>query len=154
MLIVKRNGSLLNQLPTMFDDFLNRDLFNWNSSNFSNTNTTIPAINVKETADSYEVEVAAPGMSKKDFKVQLEGNVLTISSEKNVDNEQQDGDKENTRYSLREFSYESFTRTFTLQKDVVDTENIAARYEDGVLRLSIPKQETAKKQQPRMIDIS
>ena len=154
MLIVKRNGSLLNQLPTMFDDFFNRDMFNWNNSNFSNTNTTIPAINVKETADNYEVEVAAPGMSKKDFKVQLEGNVLTISSEKKVDNEQQDNEKENTRYSLREFSYESFTRTFTLQKEVVDTDNIAARYEDGVLHLSIPKKETAKQQQPRMIEIS
>ncbi len=154
MLIVKRNGSLLNQLPTMFDDFINRDIFNWNTSNFSNTNTTIPAINVKETADHYEVEVAAPGMSKKDFKVQLEGNVLTISSEKNVNNEQQESEKDNTRYSLREFSYESFTRTFTLQKDVVDTDNIAARYEDGVLHLSIPKKETAKQQQPRMIEIS
>ncbi len=154
MLIVKRNGSLLNQLPTMFDDFINRDIFNWNTSNFSNTNTTIPAINVKETADHYEVEVAAPGMSKKDFKVQLEGNVLTISSEKNVNNEQQESEKDNTRYSLREFSYESFTRTFTLQKDVVDTDNIAARYEDGVLHLSIPKKETAKQQKPRMIEIS
>ena len=93
-------------------------------------------------------------MSKKDFKVQLEGNVLTISSEKKMENEQQDSEKENSRYSLREFSYESFTRTFTLQKEVVDTDNIAARYEDGVLHLSIPKKETAKQQQPRMIEIS
>src|SRR5215213_2215042 len=78
MTIVKRNGSLLNAFPTLFDDFLNRDIFNWGSSNFSDTNTTIPAVNIKETPDSFEVEVAAPGMSKKDFKVELDGNVLTI----------------------------------------------------------------------------
>ncbi len=154
MLIVKRNGSLFNQFPTLFDDFLNRDLSNWNTSNFSNTNSTIPAINVKETANDYEVEVAAPGMRKKDFKVQLEGNVLTISSEKKVEDDQQQGEEKGNRYSLREFSYESFTRTFTLQKDVVDTDNIAGKYEDGVLHLSIPKKETARQQQPRMIEIS
>lgn len=82
MTIVKRNDNLLNHFPTLFDDFLNRDIFNWASSDYSNTNTTIPAVNIKETPENYEVEVAAPGMTKKDFKVQLEGNVLTISSEK------------------------------------------------------------------------
>lgn len=82
MTLVKRNGNLQHHFPTLFDDFLNRDIFNWGLSNFSDTNTTIPAVNIKETADNYEVEVAAPGMSKKDFKVVLEGNILTISSEK------------------------------------------------------------------------
>ena len=83
MTLVKRNGNLLNPLPMIFDDFFNRDLFNWGNSNFSDTNTTIPAVNIKETAENYEVEVAAPGMTKKDFKVELDGNSLTISSEKN-----------------------------------------------------------------------
>ena len=82
MTIVKRNSNLLNNFPTLFDDFLNRDIFNWGLTNFSDTNTTIPAVNIKETSDNYEVEVAAPGMTKKDFRVQLEGNTLTISSEK------------------------------------------------------------------------
>ena len=82
MSLVRRNGSLLNQLPNLFDDFFNRDLVNWNSANFSNTDTTIPAVNIKETAENYEVEVAAPGMTKKDFKIELDGNLLTISSEK------------------------------------------------------------------------
>jgi len=160
MTIAKRNGNLMNQLPTFFDDFFNRDFFNWNTSNFSNTNTTIPAVNIKETAENYDVEVAAPGMNKKDFKVQLDGSLLTISSEKA---EQQEGDnqqegnwskKKEERYISREFSYQSFYRTFTLQKDVVDADKIQARYEDGVLHLLIPKKEEAKQKPPRVIEIA
>ncbi|MEO8174111.1 MAG: Hsp20/alpha crystallin family protein [Sediminibacterium sp.] len=149
MTIVKRNGNLQNQLPRLFDDFFNRDIFNWGLTNYSDTNTTIPAVNIKETTESYEVEVAAPGMNKKDFTVQLEGNILTISSEKEFNKEQDD----NVRYSVREFSYQSFSRTFTLQKDVVDTEKIQASYEDGVLHLLIPKREEAKQKEPRRIEI-
>jgi HSP20 family protein len=150
MTIVKRNGSPLSHFPTLFDDFLNRDFFNWDFSNYSDTNTTIPKVNIKESWDNYEVEVAAPGMTKKDFRVQLDGNVLTISSEKTTQSE----DKDDVRYSVREFSYQSFSRTFNLQKEVVDTEKIAAKYEDGILHLLIPKKETAKQKQPRLIEIS
>jgi HSP20 family protein len=119
-------------------------------TNYSNTDTTIPAINIKETADNYEVEVAAPGMTKKDFKVQLEGNTLTISSEKTNEKEE----RNDVRYNSREFSYQSFSRTFNLQYDVVDTEKIEAKYEDGVLHLLIPKKEHVKQKQPRLIEIS
>ncbi len=149
MTIVKRNGNLQNHFPTLFDDFLNRDIFNWGLSNFSDTNTTIPAVNIKETPDNYEVEVAAPGMSKKDFKVLLEGNALTISSERTTQKEQ----NEEERYTSREFSYQSFSRTFTLQKDVVDVEKIQAKYENGLLHLIIPKKEQAKQKQPKQIEI-
>ena len=89
MSLTKRNG-FLNPLPTLFDDFFHRYVFNWNNSNFSDTNTTIPAVNIKETAENYEVEVAAPGMSKKDFKIELDGNVLTISSERSNQKEERD----------------------------------------------------------------
>ena len=123
MSLVRRNGSLLNQWPNLFDDFFNRDLVNWNNSNFSTTDTTIPAVNIKETAENYEIEVAAPGMTKKDFKVELEGNLLTISSQRANHEE-----GENERYSRKEFSYQSFQRTFNLQKDVVDIDKIQARY--------------------------
>src|SRR6476660_9613261 len=129
MTLVKRNGSLLNQLPSVFDDFFNQHLFNWNNSNFSNTNTTVPAVNIKETGTNYEVEVAAPGMTKKDFKVELDGNRLTISSEKTIQNE----NTEDERYARREFSYEAFQRSFNLQKEVVDIEKIQAKYENGLL---------------------
>ena len=150
MTIVRRNGNMQHQFPQLFDDFFNRDIFNWGLTNYSDTNTTIPAVNIKETTDSYEVEVAAPGMNKKDFSVQLEGNMLTISSEKELHKEQNDS----IRYSAREFSYQSFSRTFTLQKNVVDTEKIQATYEDGVLHLIIPKREEAKQKGPRRIEIS
>ena len=150
MTFVKRNSNLLNRFPMVFDDFLNRDIFNWGLTNFSDTNTTIPAVNIKETSDNYVVEVAAPGMSKKDFRVQLEGNTLTIASEKTSRKEEDD----EARYTSREFSYQSFSRTFNLQKDVVDTEKIQAKYEDGVLHLIIPKKEHAKQKQPRLIEIS
>jgi HSP20 family protein len=149
MTLVKRNGSLLNPLPMLFDDFFSRDLFNWKTNHFSETNTTIPAVNIKETAESYLVEMAAPGMTKENFKVELDGNVLTISSEKsNSKNEEND-----EKYSLREFSYESFQRTFTLQKDVVDIDKIEAKYENGVLHLLIPKKEEAKQKPPKFIQI-
>ena len=150
MIIVKRNGNMHSHFPQLFDDFFNRDIFNWGLTNYSDTNTTIPAVNIKETANNYEVEVAAPGMSKKDFTVQLEGNMLTISSEK----EQHAAQNDIARYTAREFSYQSFSRTFTLQKDVVDTEKIQAGYEDGVLRLVIPKKEQARQNGPRRIEIS
>jgi len=150
MTLMKRNGDFLNPLPMIFDDFFNRDLFDWSGSNFSNTNTTIPAVNIKETGSSYEVEVAAPGMTKKDFKVELDGNRLTISSERTF----QKNNTEDERYARREFSYESFQRSFNLQKEVVDVENIQAKYEEGVLRLVIPKKEEAKQKPPRLIEIA
>src|SRR6476660_4972828 len=106
MTLVKRNGNLLNPLPMLFEDFFNRDLFNWSNSNFSDTNTSIPAVNIKETAENYEVEVAAPGMTKKDFKVELDGNSLTISSERSDQIEE----REIENYSRKEFSYQSFQR--------------------------------------------
>lgn len=150
MTLVKRNGNLLNPLPVLFDDFFNRDLFNWGNTNFSDTDTTIPAVNIKETAENYEVEVAAPGMTKKDFKVELEGNSLTISSERSHQKEE----REDEHYSRKEFSYQSFQRTFNLQKGVVDIDNIQAKYENGLLHLLIPKKEEAKQKPPRLIQIS
>ena len=150
MKIVKTNGNLLTPFTSLFDDFLNRDVYNWGLSNYSDTNTTIPKVNIKETPDNYVVEVAAPGMSKKDFRVQVDGNMLTISSEKETQKEETN----DVKYFSREFSFQSFSRTFNLQKDVIDTENIEAKYEDGILHLLVPKKEIAKQKQPRLIEIS
>src|SRR6188474_2189189 len=120
MSLVKSNGGrFLNTIP-FFDDFFNRDPFDWRTSNYSNTGTNVPAVNIRETNEAFDVEMAAPGMSKNDFKIQLEGNTLTISSEKRNENVE----KGSENYSRREFSYESFCRMFTLPKDVVDSENI------------------------------
>ncbi len=147
---LKRNGNLLNTFPVLFNDFFDRDLFNWGNSNYSNTGTTIPAVNIKENKDAFEVEVAAPGMKKDDFKVQLDGNLLTISSETNNQMEEKGEDN----YSRKEFSYQAFQRSFTLPRDVVDSDKINAKYEGGVLQLTIPKKEEAKQKAPRLIQIS
>jgi HSP20 family protein len=136
-------------MTNLFDDFFSRDLWSYGLANNSTTNTTIPAVNIKETAENFEVSMAAPGMRKEDFRVELEGNQLTISSEFENQHEQKEGE----RYTRREFSYQSFQRSFTLPRNVVDVEHIEATYNDGVLRLLIPKREEAKQKPPRTIEI-
>jgi HSP20 family protein len=150
MTLTKRNGNYSNSLPGLLDDFFTKDLFDWNNSNFSNAGSTLPAVNVKETPESFEVEMAAPGMNKEDFKVELNNNILTISSEKEYENQQNESEK----YSRKEFSYQSFQRSFHLSKEAVDADNIEAKYENGVLRLRIPKREEVKQKPSRLINIS
>ncbi len=146
---VKRNGNRFPVFPPMLEDFFDREFFNWGNNNYSSTRTTMPSVNIRETADNFEVEVAAPGMDKADFKITLDGNLLTISSSK-----QQSNEETNDRYTRREFSYQSFQRSFQLPKDVVDQDNINARYENGLLSLSIPKKEEAKQKEPKLIEIA
>jgi HSP20 family protein len=148
MSIIKRNRNSFSAIPALVDDFLGREIFNWDNSNFSSTQTTVPAVNIRETEDSFGVEVAAPGLAKKDFKIRLENNLLTISSQKEVHEENQ-----HEGYSRREFSYQSFQRSFLLPKDVVNDEGIVARYENGLLQIVIPKKEEAKQKGPRLIEI-
>ena len=150
MSIIKRNNGFSTDMPALFNDFFSRDLWNWGLSNNSTTNTTIPATNIREDNDNFYVEVAAPGMTKDDFKVELDGTILTIRSEKENRQEQKEGEK----YSRREFSYQSFQRIFELPVHVVDAEHIEAKYENGLLHLVIPKKEEAKPRPPRMIRIS
>src|SRR5678815_1843415 len=153
MSLIRRNKNLFPSFSRLWDDddFFQRSLSNWGVSNFSDAGTTLPAVNISETDDHYEVEMAAPGMKKEDFKIELDNNVLTISSEKSE--EYQDGN-EKERYSRKEFSYQSFQRSFSLPKEVVDEDKIEAHYQDGVLQLSIPKKERAKQKPPRKIQIA
>lgn len=151
MSIVKRaNNNWMSDMPSLFNDTFTNDFFNWGLGNYSNTNTSLPAVNIRETGDTFEVEMAAPGMTKSDFKIELDNNMLTISSERKSKNEEKDGD----RYTRREFSYQSFQRSFQLPKDVVDADKIQARYDNGLLHLTIPKKEEVKKRAPRTIQIS
>jgi HSP20 family protein len=94
--------------------------------------------------------MAAPGMKKEDFKVELNNNILTISSEQKHENEEKEGEK----YNRKEFSYQSFQRSFQLSREAVDADNIQAKYENGVLRLVIPKREEVKQKPTRLINIS
>lgn len=138
-----------NQVPSMFDRLFEGDLFDWSNRNFSVTNTTLPSVNIKENADAYKVEVAAPGFDKNDFKLQLDHDLLTISSEKKVETEAKEGE----RFTKREFSYQSFSRSFTLPQ-TADGDRIEASYENGILNVSIPKKEEAKPKPSRMIEIN
>lgn len=138
-----------NQFPSLFEHFFENDLYDWSNRHFSNTDTTLPSVNIKESTDAFEVELAAPGLDKKDFNIELNNDMLTISSEKRIENEI----KEGQQFARREFSYQSFSRSFTLP-NTVDNEKIRAKYENGILRVSIPKKEEAKPKPAKQIDIS
>jgi HSP20 family protein len=144
-----RRSDYLPAWANVVNDFFNTDLFDWSNRHFSDTNTTLPAVNIKETADAFVVEMAAPGMAKEDFKIQLNNDVLTISSEKKNEAETKEGET----YTRLEFSYQSFSRSFSLPKSV-DAEKISAKYDNGVLRIDIPKKEEAKPKPVKQIAIS
>ena len=133
-------------LPNLSDGFFGDDLF---ASFFETpTNTTMPAVNIKEGKEEFNIEVAAPGFEKKDFKIDLNNNVLEISSEKEERNE------ENGNKLMRcEFKYASFKRYFTLP-DIVEPEKIKATYKEGILNVVIPKKDEAKVKPVRQISIS
>ena len=97
-----------------------------------------PAVNIAETENEFEVELAVPGLKKEDFKINLEKNVLTVSAEKKAEQV-----NENKKFSKREYSYNSFTRSFTLPQSA-DQNKIEADYTDGILKLTIAKKEEAK----------
>ena len=128
----KRNSLLLPGFNDVFDSIINDTFFN------DRMVTRVPAVNISESENNYHVELAAPGLKKEDFKLNLEGYQLTISVEQNT--EQNDEQK---NYSKREYSYSSFVRSFTLPESA-DHANIEASYTDGILRIDIAKREEAK----------
>lgn len=118
-----------------FDKWVN-DIFNDDLGvKFTNAH---PSVNVIENETSFKLEVAAPGLAKEDFKVHVEDNLLTVSAEKKVENEEK-----TEKFLRREFGYTSFKRTFTLP-DNVNAEEVKAAYENGVLFINIPKMEVKK----------
>ncbi|MGI4751327.1 MAG: Hsp20/alpha crystallin family protein [Janthinobacterium lividum] len=98
----------------------------------------VPAINIAETDGDFQIELAAPGLKKEDFKINVEKNVLSISADKKNEN-----NEEGKKFSKREFSYASFNRSFNLP-ETIDNQKIEAAYTDGVLKLTIAKKEEAK----------
>ena len=127
MTLTKRNQNYW--LPSIFNDFLENE---W----MGRPGSTAPAINVKESKDAYTVEVAAPGMTKSDFSVNIDAdNNLAISMEKKDEHKEENRE---TRYLRREFSYAKFQQTMILPDDV-DKDRITARVEDGVLLIGLPK---------------
>ncbi len=133
-----RNGGSL--LPAVFDDFFKP----WNEwfdggRNFLTRELTVPAVNIMESKDDFKLSFAVPGMKKDDFHIGVDGNMLTISSEKEESREEKE-----SKYTRKEYNYSSFSRSFSLP-DEVSKDNIQAAYTDGVLHLTLPKKEEAKK---------
>ena len=147
MSLIKRNEA--NWLPSVFDDMFKTDWLG-GTTNVNSIGTSIPAVNIKETDENFQVEVAAPGKTKEDFNIELDNDVLTISSETRKEEETA---AENGKYTRKEFSYSTFKRAFSLP-DSVDSAKISASYTNGVLEIALPKKEEAKIQAKRMIEIS
>ena len=120
-------NELFNDLPINFGKSIREDVLHF------------PPANIVEKNDAYLVELAAPGMEKGDFAVKLDGKILTISSEKKTE-----AVAENEKMIRKEFSYKSFQRSFTIDEKI-DATNITARYENGILKLELPKKEEVKK---------
>ncbi len=129
-----------------FEDYFN-DFLQPNPSVF-NEGRNFPAVNVKETKENYSLEFSAPGRNKEDFNIHIEGNLLEVSSE-----QKQEVNEETENYTRREFKLSSFKRTFTLP-ETVNVESISGEYADGILKLTLPKKEEAKKEGPKKITIS
>lgn len=140
---VRRNQ---NWLPSVFNDFFDND---W----MVKANATAPAINVFETEKEYKIEVAAPGMTKEDFNVHIdEENNLVISMEKKSETKEENPNEKRNggRYLRREFSYSKFSQAMILPEDV-DKEKIAARVENGVLNIDLPKFSKEEKEKAKKV---
>lgn len=140
MNVVKRNTV---PFPSIIDEFLKPDWL----GGMQTMQATIPAVNIKESTTSFLIELAAPGKSKDDFNVEIDHNMITISSETKQETEVQEG-----KYTRKEFNYSSFRRVFTLP-ETVNTDSIHASYENGVLKIDLPKKEEALPKPKRLIEI-
>jgi len=150
MSLVKRTPAD-NWLPSIFDDMFKTDWLG-GTSNVNNIGVSIPAVNIQETEDNFLVEVAAPGKVKEDFNIELNNDVLTISSEAKKENTETKKEGKG-KFTRREFSYSTFKRAFSLP-ETVDSSKINASYENGVLLINLPKKEEAKVPAKRLIEIS
>ena len=132
-----------NPLSDMVNNIFDNDL-----GDFFGKRISDPAANIIENSDSFQLDIAAPGLEKDDFKINLENNILTISAGFN-DEKREEG----KNYSRKEFYYGSFSRSFTLPKSV-DLEKISADYLNGILKIMLPKKEEAKVEIKKEIRIS
>lgn len=124
--------------PASFDDFF-KPWSEWFDGGRWGRELKVPAVNITENKGDYMVTVAAPGLKKSDFKIDVKGDQLTISSEKEESKEEKDDN-----YTRKEYNFSSFSRSFTLPEEV-DRDKIEASYENGELKLRLPKKEEAKK---------
>jgi HSP20 family protein len=144
MTLIKKSDWPFLTNGTWLSDFFDTDRFfdsDWMKKQ------SMPAVNVKESDRGFEIEVAAPGLSKKDFNIKVEDRILTISSEKKEEKEEKEKD-----YTRKEFSYSSFSRSFALPENV-NEEDVKAQYTDGVLRLNLTKKALPKGKETKAIEV-
>lgn len=142
MNLVKRNPAN-NNFPSVMDELF-KDMLGGTQYNHK----MVPPVNIRETEESYIVELMAPGMKKEDFNIELDNELLTISAELKSEN----STEEKGKFTRREFSYSSFRRTFTLPETVKE-DGINASYENGILGIALPKKEEALPKPKRVIEI-
>lgn len=130
----RRDTDLMRPFSDIFENFFNDAFLS------DRMVSRVPAVNISETDDHYHIELAAPGLKKDDFKINIEGNVLTISAEQQ--SESTDANN-NRKYNKREYSYTSFVRSFTLPESADDA-GIEAEYTDGILKINVAKREEAR----------
>ena len=149
-LTLRKNGGF----PSLLSDFFNtslidRDFFDLDRDFFpSRLGVNVPKANITETPKEYKLELAAPGLERKDFNIEVENHMLTISAEKEEEKNEKDGE-----YSRREYSFNSFSRSFTLPENVKEGD-IDAKYENGVLKVSIPKAKETPAKSARKVAVS
>lgn len=135
----KALSTRMERMPFLFDDFFSKPWNDWFNSGLTSRVMNVPAVNISERKDDFLVTMAAPGLKKEDFKIDLEGSILTISSEKEEESKEED-----EKFTRKEYSYSSFERSFTLPEEV-NQNAIEAQYKEGVLNLTLPKKEEAKR---------
>ncbi|TMM53254.1 Hsp20/alpha crystallin family protein [Maribacter algarum] len=141
MSVVKRNNSVF---PALMNELFKPDWF----GGLESATSYLPAVNIKDNETEFELELSVPGRKKEDFNIEIDEDVLTVSSEVRTDEE-----KKTENFTRKEFTFSSFKRSFTLP-ETVDTEKIEANYENGILSFVLPKKEEALPKPKRLIELS
>jgi HSP20 family protein len=147
--LIKRDN-FVPSVNSLLEDFFSREFFDWNDKNFTLVGNTLPSVNLKETEKEYRIELAAPGLKKDDFKVELNNNVLSISSEHREESIEK-SKREN--FARKEFNYQSFLRSFNLPESI-DNDKVKAQYENGILHVNVAKKASSALRSAKRIPIS
>ena len=134
----KELSKKIEHFPSLLDDFF-KPWNEWFNGNHLSRYMTVPAANIIDKSDQYQLSLAAPGLKKSDFNIDVNGNLLTVSCEKEDKKEEKDN-----HHTRREYNYSAFSRSFTIPEDVAK-DKIEASYEDGVLKVQLPKKEEVQK---------
>lgn len=149
MNLILKNDVLFPSMNTLVDDLFSKDLFDWTGRNYATVGTTLPSVNIKETAKDIKIDLAAPGLKKDEFEIEVNNNILSISSEHKDEKVEKD---DKSGFTRKEFNYKSFCRTFNLPNNA-NAEKIDASYKDGILHVVIGKKQISSPKTAKTIAI-